>query len=126
MSWIYYNPNPKNNLVGDCVVRALTLALTTDWDKAYTDVSAQGFQMKDMPSANETWGALLRRNGFKRYVIPNECPDCYTVEDFCKDHPYGLFVLATGTHVVTCVNGHYYDSWDSGNKIPIYYFMKES
>lgn len=126
MSWIYYNPNPKNNLVGDCVVRALTLALNTDWDKAYTDVSAQGFQMKDMPSANETWGMLLRKRGFKRYIIPNECPDCYTVEDFCKDHPYGLFVLATGTHVVTCVNGHYYDSWDSGNKIPIYYFMKES
>lgn len=126
MSWIYYNPNPANNLVGDCVVRALTLALNTDWDKAYADVSAQGFQMKDMPSANETWGALLRRKGFKRYIIPNECPDCYTIEDFCKDHPYGLFVLATGTHVVTCVNGDYYDSWDSGNKIPIYYFMKES
>lgn len=126
MRWIYYNPNPANNLVGDCVVRALTLALNADWDKAYADVSAQGFQMKDMPSANETWGALLRQKGFKRYIIPNECPDCYTIEDFCKDHPHGLFVLATGTHVVTCVNGHYYDSWDSGNKIPIYYFMKES
>lgn len=126
MSWVYYNPNPANNLVGDCVIRALTLALNADWDKAYTDVAAQGFQMKDMPSANETWGNLLRKRGFKRYIIPNECPDCYTVEDFCKDHPYGLFVLATGTHVVTCINGDYYDTWDSGKKIPIYYFMKES
>ncbi len=125
MSWVYYNPNPLGNLVGDCTIRALTLALDKDWDKTYLAVSTQGYEMKDMPSANETWGACLRRNGFKRYIIPNECPDCYTIEDFCKDHSYGLYVLATGTHVVTCINGDYYDTWDSGKKIPIYYFMKE-
>lgn len=30
MPWQYYNPNPKDNLVGDCVIRALTLALNED------------------------------------------------------------------------------------------------
>lgn len=126
MGWKYYNPNPKANLVGDCVVRALSLALNQDWDTSYLGVSTQGFESKDMPSSNVIWGNYLKHSGFKRYIIPDECPDCYTVEDFCNDHPYGLYVLATGTHVVTCIDGCWYDTWDSGGETPIYYFTKEN
>lgn len=126
MSWKYYNPNPKSNLVGDCVIRALSIALDQDWDSTYLGVTEKGYELKDMPSSNAIWTAYLKRKGFKAYVIPNECPDCYTVKDFCEDNPKGLFVLATGSHVVTCINGDYYDTWDSGKEIPIYYFKKET
>ena len=78
-----------------------------------------------MPSSNAVWGAYLRHQSFRRYIIPNECPDCYTVSDFCCDYPKGVYVLATGTHVVTVIDGEYYDTWDSGNEVPIYYFKKE-
>ena len=125
MAWQYYNPNPSSNLVGDCVIRALSLALNQDWDTTYLGVAMQGYEMDDMPSSNAVWGAYLRHNGFRRYIIPNECPDCYTIADFCKDNPNGLYVLATGTHVVTAINGNYYDTWDSGKELPIYYFVKE-
>lgn len=97
MSWVRYNPNPDKNEVGDCTIRALTLALEETWDNTYLLVSAKAFEMKDMPSSNPVWAAVLRQNGFKRHVIPNECPDCYTIEDFCRDHPRGLYVLATVT-----------------------------
>ena len=125
MSWIYYNPNPKENLVGDCVIRALSLACEQDWDTTYLELLAQGFSLKDMPSSNIVWGIYLKHKGFKRYIIPDTCPDCYSVSEFCYDNPKGLYVLATGTHVVTCVDGNYYDTWNSGNEIPIYYFRKE-
>lgn len=125
MSWIYYNPNPKANYVGDCVIRALTLACKQTWDKTYLQVASQGYILKDMPSSNTIWGIYLKHKGFKRYIIPDTCPDCYTVSNFCYDHPEGLFVLATGTHVVTVIDGDYYDTWDSGSEIPIYYFKKE-
>lgn len=126
MSWKYYNPNPKSNLVGDCVIRALSLALSQEWDDIYLGVTAKGYKLKDMPSSNAVWTAFLKSNGFKAYIIPNECPECYTVDDFCRDNQSGLFVLATGSHVVTCINGDYYDTWDSGKEIPIYYFKKET
>ena len=41
------------------------------------------------------------------------------------DNPEGKYLLATGTHVVTVIDGDYYDTWDSGDEIPIYYFTKE-
>ncbi len=125
MSWIYYNPNPIENLVGNCVIRAITIAIGENWDKTYLAISSKGYEIKDMPSSNKTWGAFLRQRGFKRYIIPNECPDCYTIEDFCRDNPRGTYILATGTHVVACVDGNYYDTWDSGKKVPLYYFKKE-
>jgi hypothetical protein len=126
MSWKYYNPNPKSILVGDCVIRALSLALDQDWDSTYLGVTSKGYELKDMPSSNAIWMAYLKSKGFKAYMIPNECPDCYTVEDFCNDNRTGRFVLATGSHVITCINGDYYDTWDSGKEIPIYYFKKET
>lgn len=125
MSWQFYNPNPLGLNTGDCVIRALTLAFGKTWDDVYTMSADYGFETKTMPSYNDTWPDLLRKHGFKRYIIPNECPDCYTVREFCEDHPNGLYILATGTHVIACVDGDYYDAWDSGSKIPIYYFKKE-
>lgn len=123
---VIYNPNPNGTYTGDCVVRAITKAMDTDWDTAYMELAVQGYLMSDMPSANHVWGAYLRENGFVRKAIPNTCPDCYTIRDFCIDNPSGLFVLATGTHVVTVKDGDYYDTWDSGNEIPVYYFEKEA
>lgn len=125
MAFIYYNPNPQNNLVGDCVIRAISKVTNQDWEKVYTDICLQGYMMKDMPSSNSVWAAYLLMNGFRREVIPNTCPDCYTVRDFCADHPYGTYLLAIGTHVVAVEDGNHFDTWDSGGEIPMYYWKKE-
>ena len=123
--FVFYNPNPAGRMVGDCSVRAIAKALDTDWETAYMLLIVNGFQMSDMPSGNSVWGALLRQSGFKRKNIPDTCPDCYTAEKFCEDHPKGVFVLGFGTHVATVVDGNLYDSWDSSKEIPQYYWYKE-
>ena len=95
------------------------------WDDVYMDVVLQGFMMRDMPSSNDVWGTYLAQNGFTRHIVPDTCPSCYTVADFCKDNPYMTGILATGTHVVAVQDGNYFDSWDSGNEVPIYFWQKE-
>lgn len=122
--WVKYNPNPCNKNVGDCVVRAISKALNTDWESAYAGLSTMGYVMADMPSANHVWGAFLRRNGFKKYIVDDKGIDNYTVEDFCTDNPKGLYVLALSGHVVCVVDGKYYDSWDSGAEVPLYVWSK--
>lgn len=123
--WIEYNPNPTGRKVGDCAVRAVAKALNTDWETAYAMISSNGFQMGDMPSSNSVWGSVLRQNGFYRKAIPNTCPDCYTIEDFAKDHPHGIFVVGTGGHVVTIEDGRVFDSWDSSKEIPQYFWYRK-
>lgn len=120
-----YNPNPVGRHVGDCAVRAISKALDIDWETAFILIAVNAYKMGDMPSSDSVWGAVLRENGFYKKIIPNYCPDCYTVEDFCKDHPNGIFVLGFGGHVATVVNGKLYDSWDSSKEIPIYYWYRK-
>lgn len=124
--YIYFNPNPIKLSVGDCTIRAISGALNISWKQAYIYLVVQGFLMFDMPSANRVWGEFLRKRGFKKYQIPDTCPDCYTIKDFCMDNPKGTYILGTGEHVVCVKDGAYLDSWDSGNEIPIYYFKKEA
>lgn len=123
--WIKFENNPCGKRVGDCVVRAISKALDTTWEDAYMLLCVQGFMLGDLPSANKVWSALLKSKGFKRHTI-EDCPDCYTIYDFCQDHPKGIYVLGTGSHAVTVENGKYYDAWDSGNECPTHYFEKEN
>lgn len=122
--YIEWNNNPVGKRVGDCSVRAISKALDVDWETAYAMIAANGFAMGDMPSSNSVWGAVLRQNGFKKQAIPNSCPDCFTFADFARDNPRGTFVLGTGTHVATVVDGDLYDSWDSSDEIPVFVWYK--
>lgn len=123
--WVEWNPNPLGKRVGDCTVRAVAKGTGESWEDAYSGMALEGFLLSDMPSANNVWGAYLRRKGFTRHMIPDTCPDCYTVKDFCKDHPKGMYIVALHGHVIAVNNGDYFDSWDSGNETPLYYFQKE-
>ena len=114
--WREYNPNPAGRKVGDCSVRAVSAALGVDWETAYALMAVAGFNMGDMPSSNSTWGAVLRQHGFYRFNLPDACPDCYTFGDFARDNPRGVFVVGTGTHVATIVDGNLMDAWDSSNE----------
>lgn len=116
----FYNPNPKNKFVGDCVIRAICKLEDSDWDDIYLKLCFYGFKEKNMPAINEVWRAYLWDNGYERYHI-----DCPSVKQFCKDNPRGKYLLATGEHVVAVVDGDYYDAWNSGNEVPLYYWKKE-
>lgn len=127
MSYAYYNPNPAGRSVGDCAVRALSKALGQTWEETYVGLSLEGFTRGDLPNADSVWGPYLQKHGFQRYLLPDACPDCYTVAEFADDHPQGVFILSMpGRHVVAVVDGAYCDSWDSGMEVPAYYWIKES
>ena len=81
--------------------------------------------MCDMPSADHVWGAYLHAKGYKRGTLPDTCPDCYTINAFCDDHPTGRYVVSLPGHVVAVIGGIYFDTWDSGNEVPTYYWFKE-
>ena len=120
----YLNLNPGHWDTGDCTIRAISLLLNQSWERTYLMVCLQGFLMYKMPATNEVWSAYLYGFGYRRRAIRDTCPDCYTVKDFCRDFPYGSYLLALNGHVVTVIDGDYYDTWDSGNETVLYYWSK--
>lgn len=121
-----YNPNPCGRSVGDCAVRALSKALGQSWEQTYVGLCLDGFCRGDLPNADSVWGPYLKSRGFTRRFIPDTCPDYYTVADFAADHPEGTYILSMpGRHVLCVQDGQWYDSWNSGGEIPVYYWTKE-
>ena len=139
MSYVYYNPNPERKRTSDCVVRALSKFLGVPWIEAYMELCVYGGFNSDMPSVNSVWASFLEHKGYKRRTVKDLCPHCYTLKDFCIDHPYGKFFVSldvgyaelfstsnfgiiTGNHVVCVIDGDYFDTWDSGSEVVKYYW----
>ena len=133
--FVKLNLNPFDLDTGDCVIRALTLALNYNWFMVHDELCFLSRKMADMPSSNRVWKQYLANKGFKEQMVQNTCPNCVTVERFAGAHPKGRYILSTceytkatesivvtGTHVVAVIDGDYYDTWDSGADVPLSYF----
>lgn len=134
--FIRLNLNPYGLDNGDCVVRAISLALGYNWYMVHDELSFLSRKMADMPSSNRVWKQYLIGLGFREYMAQNTCPNCLTVEKFARTHPRGRYILSTceyvranseiivtATHVVPVIDGNYYDAWDSGGDVPLSYFV---
>ena len=117
----FVNVNPCKKLLGDCVVRAISLALDQSWEKTYIDLCVEGFIQCDMPNSNAVWHSYLLSKGFKKYPIL----DTMTFKQFAERYPEGTYVVATGSHIAFIKDLVLYDNWDSSDEQVSVYFAKE-
>lgn len=118
--FIKFNNNPRGARVGDCVVRAISAVTGQEWDETYSELCAEGFLHKDMPSSNCVWSQYLYNKGFRKNVVDG----MQTIAEFSAEHRHGKYLLATGTHLVALIDGNYLDTWDSGQEEPAFYFVR--
>lgn len=118
INFIYYQPNPdKKKDAGDCVVRAICKATNVSWDKVYMALCNIGYKLKVMPNSDEAWKDLLIKNGFVYHKIRAvKGSKRGTVSEFAQNHPEGTYILSIANHLVSVVDGKYYDTWDCGAK----------
>ena len=120
--WRKVNPNPKGRVEPDCVIRAICLATGQSWYEVYDDLCAVGREECSMPSANHVWGKYLYRLGFEPFLLPDECPNCVTIKEFCKMYPHGTYIIGTGNHAACIINGDLWDAWNSLGEVCSYYW----
>ena len=96
--------------------------LNISWDDAFDILADRAKQMGTTMDDNAVYGSVLRQCGFYRMIPPNNCPDCYSAKDFCKAHPYGVYVLGFTGHVAAVIDGRVWDSFDSSDEYVVYYW----
>lgn len=122
--YIQYQPNPKQLNTGDCTIRAYTKAENISWEDAYDIASNFGMEVAALPDDPRVIDkVLIEHYGYKYIKLSKE--EQITVNEFATANQFGTYILAIRKHLVTCQDGFYFDSWDSGDKKIKGYYTKE-
>lgn len=126
--WKYYQPNKKDikDEYGDCVIRALTKALGMEWLEVFDDIQPISRELQVPFNCKPCYERYLAEKGYiwksdkvakgKKKLTP---------QTFYKEHPTGTYILRQAHHLVTVVDGYFYDTWDSGDRSVYGYWVKE-
>ena len=119
MAFLYYNAHPYQLDVDDCVKRAITV--TTGME--YMEVQRGLNQHKKLTGAKkfntdrnpQSYVENVLR--FPRVSISKKADGTrITVNEFCKSHPKGRFILSILGHWSAVINGTILDTWDCGDE----------
>lgn len=118
--YTYYQPNKLDlkDKYSDCTIRALTKALNLTWLEAF-DLTIPYCREYQIPNifftSIEVERKVMKELGFDYTGISNKKGTKRpTVEKFAAEHTKGTYILNVANHEVACVDGKYYDTWDSG------------
>ena len=124
MGYIFKNENPYGKMVDDCVIRAIATATGKPWDEIAYELFEEQMMQKDLQNANTVWGQVLQNKGFIKRNLPCTERSCYTVREFALSHPHGIYVVGDGSHAIAVIDGHYVDTYDSGDRNVLFYYQK--
>lgn len=126
----YYNANPKDKKTGDCVIRALSIAMKKSWDDVLTDLYHYAMKYKQMLNDDMLYKKYLKDNGWIMLKQPRKYDNTkYTGFEFCEEiqdgssfkHDDGyeidevdnIIAHIGGHHIVAIIDGKITDTWDS-------------
>ena len=109
--FVYYNANPHNRNISDCVVRSLSVLTGKSWRDTYdelTDLAGDVSMMFDRVEFIEDYLD-------DRY--PRECHYSKTVGEFAKEYKSGKYAVTMDGHITAIINGDIIDTFNPSNRI---------
>lgn len=117
MAYIYFNANPKEKKTDDCVIRAISTALSLPYNTVYRELAEFGIKRSLMLNCKECYEKYLITKGFKKVSqLRKEDNTLYECKEFCdllesEDVEYltplskeqaRCVIAAVGSHHLTC------------------------
>ena len=143
MGYVRYNANKDDVAKGDCTIRALSLAYNIPYEKVSREFRghARGETYQFNTKPNIEW--FIKEHGYEgdQVFIPIEDYEPMrhgpvpTVGEFVDAHPNGTYLILTGkgwmfgdnyNHIVCCIDGDVYDSWNSEDQYVKYICIVDS
>ena len=107
----YYNANPRDLLIDDCVNRSISVAEGISWNEC---------QRKLSDLANDEAMLLNDVEFVEDYLderYPRKCCKDMTVGEFCRICPRGHFVVTMRGHITAIIDNVIVDTFDCSNRI---------
>lgn len=119
--YIYYNVNPKVDHIGDCVIRAISLALNINYDEViYLLNKVSNYFNCDM-LIKDCYGKLLT----EELKLPIIKTTNKTVKEVAEDFKNNILLVRVDGHL-TCVKyGDIYDIWDCSDELVDIFWVVE-
>lgn len=116
-----YNVNPsyedgKKYEKGDCVIRAFAMAANISWLEAFDILVENARKTYNVPNYKTNYQEVFAQYGTYKGVKAVSGKKRMTVEDFCKKHKKGRYIVRVASHVTCVVDGVCYDQWNPANK----------
>lgn len=107
----YYNNNPNNRHIDDCVIRSISLLTDKTWNDLYDELSDLANNDSLMFDSVEFVEDYLD-DRFDR-----ECHYSKTVGEFAKEYKYGKYAVTMDGHITAIINGVIYDTFDPSRRV---------
>ena len=122
----FYNLNPfKKKSAGDCVARAISGATSLNWEQVIRELTDYGIKLGYVFNMKETYDKWLCENGWRKNKQPRKPNNKkYTIKEFCKLQPKGIFIVGVANHLTFIEDGILYDTWNCEYKTVGNYWSK--
>lgn len=119
------NPKKRNGTVGDCVVRAISIATGITWVETYDELCAIGRKHCTMPNSKKTYEEFLEYCGFKKHKMPKRADGKrYKVRELADEIPSGILLVTIAKHMTVIVDGVLKDTYDCGRSAVCNYWIR--
>tara|TARA_Y100001970_G_C14251039_1_gene871908 strand:- start:2534 stop:2974 length:441 start_codon:yes stop_codon:yes gene_type:complete len=129
----YFPLTTKKHKVGDCVIRAISIASGLDYKKVMTDLFERGLALGRLPNTQKVYEPYLEELGFVKqkpqYNVEHDeaTDDEYLrkrrMKDVLVDYNKS-YIFLTSQHLTAVVNGEHRDVWNCGAWCANSYYVK--
>lgn len=115
----FFNPHPQQKLVGDCVKRAIVKATGMPYKEVQRELNRIKREIgADAFNSDRVWRKFLIDRNFVKISYPAVAGQKrMTVRKLAEtSNKSDVYVCQCAKHLVCVTNGHYYDTWDCGEK----------
>lgn len=124
------NMNPKGRKTGDCSTRALSYALGITWEEALKLQYEESLKTKYDTTSHQVMERVLAKFGYVKRKQPRTINNLkypiYSLDKcICEEERDRKIVCNVANHYVVVDGDYYIDTWDSGCKCVLNYYVKE-
>ena len=109
--YTYYNANPYDRHIDDCVVRCLSVLTNRSWQDVYDELSDlamyDGYMFDSVDFVEDYLDDRYKR----------ECHFSKTIGEFAREYPYGKYAVTTNGHITAIIDGEIIDTFDPSRRI---------